>query len=51
MCLTFSSGFYSIPKMIREEVSSRDGSSMVEQYPFKVLVLGSSPNRPILCGK
>ena len=26
----------------------RDGSSMVEQYPFKVLVVGSSPTHPTL---
>ena len=26
----------------------RDDSSMVEQYPFKVLVVGSSPTHPTL---
>jgi len=36
--------------MFREEVF-RDDSSMVEQYPFKVLVVGSSPTRPTSCGE
>ena len=37
-------------EMVRIEFEKfRVGSSMVEQRPFKALVVGSSPTQPILC--